>query len=156
MVPCKRHDNFAQGILKRFSSRDNSANRDDAISVKPLEVFSITVKERIFVIPFNLQGKCACRKPFGVINFVENGFLLFSIHDFFDLEVVLSLTVVIRQYAPKSLGELALTSAAANQFLGRNPCAGQNRFKFCYCISHVMSQDRCRVVQSKNLQAIFR
>ncbi len=71
--------------------------------METLEIFQVTVKKRIFVIPFDFESECSSREIFYVIYFMGDRFSLYAIHNSFHFEVVFAPASVLIQCSPQSL-----------------------------------------------------
>lgn len=107
-------------FLQRNTTSNNGTYGNNAISMKSLEVFQITVKKRIFVVPLYFKSKSKTRKNFHMINFMRNGLFFQPINYFLYFKLMLFPFIGLTQLSSDSLCQLAFTAATTNQFFSRN------------------------------------
>ena len=72
MVFSETKEQVAHFTLEAFAARNNTADGNGSLCVQPLKVLKISIKERVFVVPFNLECEhpISGTKCFDMINFV--------------------------------------------------------------------------------------
>src|SRR5262249_11670414 len=101
--------------------------------MKALEVFKISIKEWIFIIPFDLQSDSIAGRTFAfeatnMVDLVRDRFSNFSVDRLRDRERLLC-PVFGGQSVSKPLCALSLTSARSNQFFNRDRLVEDDLFE---------------------------
>ncbi len=102
-----------QAVLQAASTGNNDSETNCPVSVEAMEVFSVAVKEWVFVIPLDFQGNSAALKSLDVVYIMGRGIGYIVIDTLFDIEVCLG-PAAISQIVAQPLGDLRLPAAAAN------------------------------------------
>lgn len=123
--------------------------------MQSLEVFKISIKKWVFVIPFDLKRERSAREHFHMINLMRNGLFFFTINYLLDFEVMLLPTKGIRKLSAQTLGHLPFSTPASHKLLNGDLNCQQSFFKFSNSLSHVVTKNRLCMMQNLYLESLL-
>jgi hypothetical protein len=122
------------------------------LRMQTLEVFKVPVKERVLVVPFDLQGERSVSGMPHVIHLVRLGLAFVAIDDGLHKEFVLPPADAIERIA-QALGRLGLAAAALDQFTRGQPEAQKNRDQRLDLVTEIPGEDRPGMIARVDIEA---
>lgn len=122
--------------------------------MQSFEIFQVTIKEWVFIIPFYFESNRTSLKAVDVINLVRLRLPLDAVNNPLNHEFVLSPAMRLQRIA-KPLSPLGLSAARSNDFLNGDRGCEQDFFKLGDDFREIGSGDGLRVRTKFNLEAAF-
>lgn len=132
VIGCKAEDGSPKRFLKRCASGHNDSYRNRSLGMQPFEVLQVSIKKRVFVVPFDFENQGAVLIRLDVIDFMAGRLSLDLVHNFPDDEVLLHPSS-FSEGPPHPLSAGCLASSRTNNFPYRNRRFGQNGLDFAKC-----------------------
>jgi len=119
--------------------------RNGTLCVQPLEIFEVTVKERVLVVPLDFERERTIRRFENMIDLMRSSFAFIPIDDRLNNEFMfLSAEFIKRVTQPH--GGLGLAATAPDQFLCRYSERKQRRNKRVRLVGEIPFENRLGMV----------
>lgn len=156
-VPCNGEvldftlDTFLKGIATRYDDTDT----DCAIAMEPVDVFQVSVEERILVVPFNLQSNRSPREILDMVNFAGLREGRWIVDFLLNSETPLCPTGFVKS-PPQALGALRLSPSAGYNLLDWDRYFRNYRIQPFRSLREILKQYRvCKIPKPKIKCAVF-